>query len=606
MLPVSILVPVEVRCTWSFPSSNHNVTQAMEFIDRGDDCNDPPESIGNYDLDDDFIDDESIDEEEVPNNQAPMSNMQLALVRPTPDVLQEDLMCPLPEPPREVQPVQAQSCLFLSDGESDEPVRTGGRVSRHNPGNNPAIDRNRGQNGVRHRRPARRERSRERELLGPRRGRGRGRGRGGKNPNAQRQRRTQGVSLALAGPASDGSGGAEPTRGPLSMEDAVAECTHMPGTRLGRPGSFRLSCRRVFLTYSQVPDGWNPQSLLDRLEELGAKYRVARELHQDGGIHYHAYVDFVNKRDFGRANYFDIDEHHPNIRSIWKTPEFVFDYVGKDGDIVASTVERPDPNKGASARQEAWGPVHALERAEEIYEAISKIDPRAAILSYPAISQFMERKEGQFRRSKIRAHEDAPGLVVNWEAYPELRHWVLGSLPNGASRIRRLSGPNWEYTRELEASDRLLVPRRVRGGRVKSLILWGPTQLGKTIAARSFGRHGYMCLNFNLEKILNMDIDTLEYVLWDDISWNSSGLNQDQYKGWFGCQKELDVSDKYMKKHTITWGKPVVFNTNHNPEFGISHVDMDWLNGNCITIAVREEVPIATCDMVYETEEEEQ
>ena len=80
--------------------------------------------------------------------------------------------------------------------------------------------------------------------------------------------------------------------------------------------------------------------------------------------------------------------------------------------------------------------------------------------------------------------------------------------------------------------------------------------------------------------MLDLDINTLEYVIWDDISWNSSGLNNDQYKGWFGCQKELDVSEKYLHKHTITWGKPVVFNTNHNPEFGISHVDMDWLNGN--------------------------
>lgn len=576
----------------------------MEFIDQGDECNDPPESIGSYDLEDQFINDASDTEEEVSHHRE-LLNLHMAAERATPEFMPRDSMPPLQEPSPNMQQVQTGHPMFVSDGEQTEPnsdivVRRG--RSNEAMRSTGSIRGTRRPDNTRHRRLAQRERSRERDNPMP------SRRRPGARQRAQTRRKMAKKHNAMApGRASRNEpAGADEGGESMSMEDAVHACTHKPGTRLGRPNSFRLSCRRVFLTYSQVPDGWNPQSLLDRLEELGAKYRIGRELHQDGGVHYHAYVDFVNKRDFGRADYFDIDGHHPNIRSIWKTPEYVFDYAGKDGDIVACTTERPDPIKGASARQEAWGPVHSLERSEEVYEAISKIDPRAAILSFPAISQFMDRKEKQFRRSKVRPYENPPGLVINWEEYPELRHWVLGSLPNGADRIRRFSRPGWEYTRELEAEDKLHVPRRVRGGRVKSLILWGPTQLGKTIAARAFGRHGYMCLNFNLEKLLDLDINTLEYVIWDDISWNSSGLNNDQYKGWFGCQRELDVSDKYLHKHTITWGKPVVFNTNHNPEFGISHVDMDWLNGNCITIGVREGVPIATCDLVYETEENEE
>ncbi|MGI4851894.1 MAG: hypothetical protein ACRYGR_08130, partial [Janthinobacterium lividum] len=73
---------------------------------------------------------------------------------------------------------------------------------------------------------------------------------------------------------------------PSELQDNLTK----PGKRLGT-GTFRLSTSRVLLTYSQVPEGWSVEAVRDALELLGATYRIGKELHQDGGVHYHCYVD---------------------------------------------------------------------------------------------------------------------------------------------------------------------------------------------------------------------------------------------------------------------------------------------------------------------------
>ena len=78
-------------------------------------------------------------------------------------------------------------------------------------------------------------------------------------------------------------------------------------TRQGTLGS-RLNAKRVFLTYSQS----NELLLEDLQRELITRFDpvicvTSRELHLDGGIHHHGYMEFSKKKNFCGSLGFDVD-----------------------------------------------------------------------------------------------------------------------------------------------------------------------------------------------------------------------------------------------------------------------------------------------------------
>ena len=104
--------------------------------------------------------------------------------------------------------------------------------------------------------------------------------------------------------------------------------------------------------------------------------------------------------------------------------------------------------------------------------------------------------------------------------------------------------------------------------RPKSLLLLGNSRLGKTEWARSLGKHVYWNTTHNLDK---WDEDA-EYVILDDFKWNY-GKNEnmttriDGWKGIIGCQKEIEMTDKYRHKRTLFGPKPCIIlsNKDQNP-----------------------------------------
>jgi len=83
---------------------------------------------------------------------------------------------------------------------------------------------------------------------------------------------------------------------------------------------FRINRKKVGLTYSCPKDkDDNPieskEILLDFLEKQGGhcQYVVAKELHESGKKHFHAYVYYDNKLDTRDAKFFDFQTVHPNI-----------------------------------------------------------------------------------------------------------------------------------------------------------------------------------------------------------------------------------------------------------------------------------------------------
>ena len=123
--------------------------------------------------------------------------------------------------------------------------------------------------------------------------------------------------------------------------------------------------------------------------------------------------------------------------------------------------------------------------------------------------------------------------------------------------------------------------------RVKSLILWGPTRTGKTLYARSLGKHAYFNLQFNMDEFS----DDCQYAVFDDIQGGFEYFHS--YKGWLGAQKQFVITDKYRKKRTIYWGKPSIMCMNEDPHFA-KGVDYDWLMNNCVIINVVDPICIVS------------
>ena len=115
--------------------------------------------------------------------------------------------------------------------------------------------------------------------------------------------------------------------------------------------TLNINSKTLFLTYSQVnQDGIDrfvstPSDHFDFVSSsLGTptRYRLARESHQDGGHHFHAYLGFESAVRIRSASRLDFGQHHPNIQSVRTGHRRTWDYVGKDGDIVYEIGDPPD------------------------------------------------------------------------------------------------------------------------------------------------------------------------------------------------------------------------------------------------------------------------
>lgn len=103
-----------------------------------------------------------------------------------------------------------------------------------------------------------------------------------------------------------------------------------------RQNGFRFNGRYLLLTFSQVPGQFDCEGIITKLLELrsSCRIRLARESHANGGVHYHAFVDFGDPFETCDAGRFDVHGHHPNIQPIRRTPQNALDYVSKDGDVI--------------------------------------------------------------------------------------------------------------------------------------------------------------------------------------------------------------------------------------------------------------------------------
>jgi len=137
--------------------------------------------------------------------------------------------------------------------------------------------------------------------------------------------------------------------------------------------TFRFDAKYGLLTYAQS-DGLDPWAVVGMLGDIGAECIVGKEDHQGEGNHLHAFFSFDKKFCSRNARIFDVGGFHPNILTGRRTPEAMWDYATKDGDVVAGGLERPVAPSAKTTGAEFWTAVFDAESEEGTYTAARVAD----------------------------------------------------------------------------------------------------------------------------------------------------------------------------------------------------------------------------------------
>lgn len=277
---------------------------------------------------------------------------------------------------------------------------------------------------------------------------------------------------------------------------------------------------------------------------------AALEEHPEtGGWHIHAYIDGgSNHPVINDSSFLDFCDTHPNILPVRTTPWKSHEYVLKDGNILFEEGTAPEaPNKSAS---DEWALIAEAPTADEFLNRAVKTKPRDSLLHFSSLQAY-----ASWRYRKEPDPYTSCELICHCEKYPQLTEWVQTYL------------------------------HRPYRGRPKSLILFGATRLGKTLWARSLGKHAYFPGLFLLE---DFNEEKVDFALFDDLVHGMHTLPN--AKHWLGGQTEFVIGDKYMKKRRIRWGKPSIYISNPDPRGECTTEMKEWMKGNCICVEIKDQL----------------
>jgi Geminivirus rep protein central domain len=312
-----------------------------------------------------------------------------------------------------------------------------------------------------------------------------------------------------------------------------------------------MRAKRFILTYSQLADSFNRDGLGEHLKSLCPDFEcisISVEEHpKTGGHHIHVYLDSGKPTGLTINDplFFDYCEHHPNIKGIQVTPHKAYRYCTKDGVIIFEEGEPPEtPSK--TSGDDKWSTIMAASTKEEFLKSAMEHAPRDTVLHFQSLQSFADWKY----RDNPEDYSSCE-MTCHCEEYPQLTEWVQTNLHSPVQ------------------------------GRPKSLIIWGPSLTGKTLWARSLGKHAYFPGLFMLE---GFNADEVQYAVFDDLL---NGIHTiPNFKFWLGGQREFVIGDKYMRKQRIKWGKPSILIGNNDPREGVSSQDKLWLEANCIFVEI--------------------
>lgn len=308
---------------------------------------------------------------------------------------------------------------------------------------------------------------------------------------------------------------------------------------------FRLNALRVFLTYPQATcskqDLYNHLTSLRTVEGVDGiptlHVLVAQEQHEDGGTHFHCYIEFERKINITNERLFDFQNLHPNIQSV-RSKKNVIKYCTKDDEEPLVNFDYKNENSIVSKLRQ--GLSEGLQ-TNEIIDKVLDEEPNA-IRYYNNLHSYITA-----RQNNSKTH-----LPTN-----SIADFTIDALDS-------INMQDFHFN----------VQTMERGHRTNSKSIWlvGPSRIGKTSLARCLGKHWYMQGIWCIDNISDEDNT---YGVLDDIAWDSLKY---QYKSLLGCQKDCTFTDKYRCKKTFKMGYPVIICSNELPEF--SPDEKDWLRIN--------------------------
>lgn len=289
------------------------------------------------------------------------------------------------------------------------------------------------------------------------------------------------------------------------------------------PG-FRIRSKQFFLTYPRCDRG--PLELKEFIFSLNlaviCDYIIAREQHEDEGLHLHAWIKYDSTVHSTDCRVFDFHGFHPNIQSA-RSPNAIRRYLAKDGDFISATpiVIRP-----------TWGELLSLPSRQLFLDGIIQHYPRDYALNHDRVQSFARI----YFNSNAESGSAGPSFT---NLPPHLVAWASCNLP--------AQGP---YP-----------------ARCKSLWLYGPTRTGKTTWSTHLPGAGYMPTMFNADAISlgeycgPVPTTSLRILVLDDFDYD----NWQFFKQFVACQPFVTFTDKYRPKLTVKWGIPTIFVANDPP-----------------------------------------
>lgn len=343
--------------------------------------------------------------------------------------------------------------------------------------------------------------------------------------------------------------------------------------------AFRFAAKYGLFTYAQCGT-LDPFAVVDHFASLRSECIIGRETHADGGIHLHAFAMWESKYQTRDVRKFDVCGCHPNVVAGYGTPEKGYDYATKDGEIVGGGLERPS---GDSIREpgSTWREIVCATTSDDFWSTVTRLEPRALCCSFISLEKYAAHKF----RPVYAEYATPPGITFDTGGVDRIDAWARDNLGgNIIGKLSRHSGYGYHLrvatyaalrgTRLAVSPAQLQVQILTWIGRPRSLCFWGETRTGKTMWARSLGKHAYFGGLFSLDE----SIEDVDYAIFDDIN---GGLKFfPNYKSWLGCQQTFYCTDKYKGKKLIHWGRPSIWLSNEDPRTN-DGVDIDWLNGNC-------------------------
>nr|ACO83231.1 C1 [Tomato leaf curl Sulawesi virus] len=305
-----------------------------------------------------------------------------------------------------------------------------------------------------------------------------------------------------------------------------------------RQPSFCVSAKNIFLTYPQC--SLSKETVLENILGISCPsdkifIRVSQEKHQDGSLHIHALVQFKGKAKFRNARHFDISHpnssrsFHPNFQGARSSSD-VKSYIQKDGDYVDWGCFQIDGRSARGGQQAANDVVAAALNAASKEEALNIIReklPRDFLFQFHNLNANLDKlfKPQQqiyvspFSRDSF---NNVPHILVQW---------AVNNVVDAAARP-------W---------------------RPISIVIEGDSRTGKTMWARSLGRHNYLCGHLDLSP--KVYCNDAWYNVIDDVDPHYLK----HFKEFMGAQRDWQSNTKYGKPIQIKGGIPTIFLCNPGP-----------------------------------------